>query len=152
MKTIKTNILLALLFMLTTAMSCSDDDLNTNGNDVAAIVSIVNQGTWAVSYYYDRDHEETNGFAGFTFTFEGNNTVTATNGTNTYKGTWSVTDENSNDDSPNDLDFNLAFTSPAQFLEISDDWEIIEKSATVLKLKDVSGGNGGTDFLTFTKK
>jgi hypothetical protein len=54
-------------------------------------------------------------------------------------------------DSISDLDFNLAFSSPAEFLELSDDWEIIEKSTTVIKLKDVSGGNGGTDYLTFTK-
>ena len=32
-----------------------------------------------------------------------------------------------------------------------DDYKIIEYSATVIKLKHVSGGNGGTDYLTFTK-
>jgi len=54
-------------------------------------------------------------------------------------------------DSISDLDFNIDFSSPAQFFELSDDWEIIEKSTTVIKLKDVSGGNGGIDYLTFTK-
>jgi hypothetical protein len=53
-------------------------------------------------------------------------------------------------DSISDLDFTLAFSSPAQFFELSDDWEIIEKSTTLIKLKDVSGGNGGIDYLTFT--
>ena len=38
-----------------------------------------------------------------------------------------------------------------EFEELTDDWEITEKSATVIKLRDVSGGNGGTDYLTFTK-
>nr|WP_315147929.1 hypothetical protein [uncultured Flavobacterium sp.] len=49
------------------------------------------------------------------------------------------------------MDFNIAFASPATFLELTDDWEIIERTSTVIKLKDVSGGNGGTDYLTFTK-
>ena len=80
-----------------------------------------------------------------------NNVLTASNGTNNYTGTWSITDNSSNDDSISHLDFNIEFSSPAQFEELSDDWEIIEKSTNLIKLKDVSGGNGGTDYLTFEK-
>ena len=112
---------------------------------------IVSNGTWRITYYYDTDQEETNTFNGYNFTFASGNVLMASNGTNNYAGVWSVTDSNSNDDSISDLDFNIAFTTPAQFEELTDDWEIIEKSATQIKLKDVSGGNGGTDYLTFTK-
>jgi hypothetical protein len=35
--------------------------------------------------------------------------------------------------------------------ELEEDWEITEYSSTVIKLKHVSGGNGGTDYLYFTK-
>ena len=50
-----------------------------------------------------------------------------------------------------DIDFNIFFASPADFAELSDDWEIISHSATKIELRDVSGGNGGIDLLTFEK-
>lgn len=154
---IKSSIVVVMLLVLTISSSCSssssDDNSSSNssGNTPTAVTTVVSNGTWKITYYYDTDHEETSSFAGYNFTFGASNVLTATNGTNNYSGTWSVTDSNSDDDSISDLDFNIAFSSPSQFEELSDDWEIIEKSATVIKLKDVSGGNGGTDFLTFTK-
>jgi hypothetical protein len=35
------------------------------------------------------------------------------------------------------------------FEDLNDDWDIISHSPTKIELKDVSGGNGGTDYLTF---
>lgn len=141
-----------MLFVLTTSSMCSnDDDGSTSSVNPSDVINIVNNGTWRITYYYDTDHEETSNFNGYNFTFGESNVLTASNGTNSYTGTWSVTDSNSNDDNLSDLDFNIAFSSPAQFEELTDDWEIIEKSSTSIKLKDVSGGNGGTDYLTFAK-
>ena len=153
LKKIKFSLVIAMLFVLTTSSMCSSDDDNTNPivNNPTDVINIVNNGTWRITYYYDTDHEETTNFNGYNFTFGASSVLTASNGTNNHSGTWSVTDSNSNDDSISDLDFNIAFSSPAQFEELTDDWEIIEKSTTVIKLKDVSGGNGGTDYLTFTK-
>ena len=62
---------------------------------------------WIMTYFYDRDSDETSDYNGYTFTFENSGTLTATNGTNTYTGLWSVTNSNSNDDSSNDIDFNI---------------------------------------------
>ncbi len=149
MKTINLLLICCFSFVALTAMTCEKDD--SDDNSPTALQNIALNGKWKITYYYDTDHEETNSYINYRFTFAGSNLVTATNGTTTITGTWSVTDSNSNDDSLSDLDFNLLFTSPAQFSELSDDWEVIEKSATVIKLKDVSGGNGGTDYLTFTK-
>jgi hypothetical protein len=150
---IKFSVVMAMLFVLTTSSTCSDDDDSpiSNSNNSAEVVNIVNNGTWRITYFYDTDQEETSNFNGYNFTFGANNVLTASNGTNNYTGVWSISDSNSNDDSPSDLDFIIVFNSPAQFEELSDDWDIIEKSATVIQLRDVSGGNGGTDYLTFTK-
>jgi hypothetical protein len=42
--------------------------------------------------------------------------------------------------------------APADFIDdLSDDWDILSYSATKIELIDVSGGNGGTDYLTFEK-
>ncbi len=38
------------------------------------------------------------------------------------------------------------------FEELSDDWDIISHSSTKIELIDISGGNGGTDYLTFEKQ
>ncbi|HEX8561757.1 MAG TPA: hypothetical protein VF676_02145 [Flavobacterium sp.] len=153
--------ILACIFMMTTASTCSnDDDDNSNGSssNPQPVINAVNNGTWRVTYYYDTDSEETNQFSGYDFTFGDNNVLTAANGTNTYTGTWSVTNSSGNsssrsgdDDSNSDIDFNIAFASPSNFAELSDDWDIISYSSTRIELIDVSGGNGGTDYLTFEK-
>lgn len=141
---------IALLFLL--AFACSDDD---SGSKVSkdSITSIASSGTWRITYFYDTDTDETSSFTGYNFTF-GSSALTASNGTNTYTGTWSVTDSNSNDDSMDDLHFNIMFNNPpapSSFEDLSDDWDIIEVTDTKIKLIDVSGGNGGTDYLTFEK-
>ena len=108
-------------------------------------------GSWRITNYIDSEQNKTALFAGYVFNFNSNGTVTATNGTNTYNGTWSVTDSNSNDDSISDLDFNLAFSQPASFADLSDDWDIQSQTANKIQLMDISGGNGGVDMLTFEK-
>ncbi len=77
--------------------------------------------------------------------------MNASNGSTTISRTWSVTDSNSNDDKPSDMHFNLNFNTNGNFEELNDDWEIVSQSSTKIELTDVSGGNGGTDYLTFTK-
>ena len=152
MKKNEIGFLITFFLVIIIMAACRNNNIpNTNSNNPTSIINIVNNGLWRISYYYDTDHEETNNFNGYNFTFGANNILTASNGNITNTGTWSITDSNSNDDSLSDLDFNISFGNPAQFVEISDDWEIIEKSNTVIKLKDVSGGNGGIDYLTFTK-
>ncbi|RZJ74223.1 MAG: hypothetical protein EOO45_09150 [Flavobacterium sp.] len=141
-------------------VSCSDDDnssSNNNGNDanLTEIRDAVRAGTWKISNYEDNGVNETADYSGYNFTFGPNNILTASNGTNTYTGTWSVTnDDSSSDDdnnSGNDVDFDISFNSPAILAEISDDWDIAGFNESSLMLIDVSGGNGGTDRLAFQK-
>jgi hypothetical protein len=129
------------------AVACNNDDANPSNQ--SKIENIAKSGTWRITYFYDTDKEETTNFTGYNFTF--GSTLTATNGVNTHTGTWSITDSNSNDDSMDDLHFNIAFTAPPDFEDLSDDWDIIEVTETKIKLTDVSGGGGGTDYLTFEK-
>ncbi len=147
--------LFAIVFSLGFFVACGEDDDNsddsTGTNTATSVTNTVNNGTWKITLFNDSGDDETNHFTGYNFTFGANNVLTATNGSNTYNGTWSVADSNSNDDSISDLHFYIAFTAPDNFTDLTEDWNIIEKSSTVIKLKHVSGGNGGTDYLTFTK-
>jgi hypothetical protein len=144
---------LSLIFMMNIASTCSGDDDSSSSVDATPVINTVTSGTWRVTYYFDTDSDETSDFTGYNFTFGSSNVLTATNGTNTYTGSWSVTnDDSSDDDSPSgDLDFNILFSSPANFADLSDDWDIISRTDTKIELIDVSGGNGGTDYLTFEK-
>ena len=150
-------IFLNLFAVVLLAASCdSNDDPAITATDVnaAELQSTAQDGQWRITYYFDSDKEETSDYSGYVFTFGADGTVTASNGTLEVTGTWSVTDSDSSDDSPDDssdVDFNLFFTTPADFEELSDDWDIMEYSASRIRLIDVSGGDGSTDYLTFEK-
>ena len=154
----KANLIFLNLFVVALlAVSCdSNDDPADTQADVNAseLQSTAQDGQWRVSYYFDSDKEETSDYAGYVFTFGADGTVTATNGTMEVTGTWSVTDSSSSDDDSfddSDVDFNLFFTTPVDFEELTDDWDILEYSASRIKLIDISGGDGDTDYLTFEK-
>lgn len=116
-----------------------------------SVEKTVEDGTWNISYFAEDGNVETSDFAGYTFDFSSDGTVAATNGTTTINGTWSVTKDNSNDDSSSDVDFNLSFPATNNFDDLNDDWDIVTQNDNTIELKDVSGGNGGTDLLTFSK-
>lgn len=136
--------LLGVILLSSLLFSCKKDDNNTTIS-TTNLTSTVSSGNWRITYYWDTDHEETNDFTGYSFVFNSNGTVTATKAANFINGSWST----ANDDSK--VKLILSFSTPSAFLEISDDWHTIERTDTKIKLQDISGGNGGTDFLTFEK-
>ncbi|MEN9422120.1 MAG: hypothetical protein RLZZ107_1600 [Bacteroidota bacterium] len=113
-------------------------------------------GTWIVSSYIDDGDDETNDFSTFRLDFLENGILNGTDllssNSNPYVGSWSITDSNSNDDSLDDLDFNMNFSVGNKLDDLSDDWDIISYTDTEIKLIDISGGGGGTDYLTLTKQ
>ena len=157
MKETNKNFILGFLFLTLLSASCSTDDDGSNNNDngqqIIEIVSIVEAGTWRITSFIDSGDNETSDFNGYDFTFQLNGTLSASNGSNTVAGTWSVTDSGSNDDSSDDIDFNIFFDVPDTnpFEDLNDDWDIVMYSENKIDLIDISGGNGGTDTLTFEK-
>lgn len=146
--------ILSVIMVLNVASMCSNDDdpVAPVSANPTPVINTVKDGTWRITYFYDTDTDETANFTGYIFTFGNGNVLTASNGANTYNGAWSVTNSDIYDDNPsNDLDFNISFVAPPNFEELSDDWDILERTATKVRLVDVSGGNGGTDYLTFEK-
>jgi hypothetical protein len=117
----------------------------------AVIENNVQSGSWRITSFIDSGKDETSHFIGYTFIFGNNGVLTATNGNVTHTGTWSITDGNSADDSPNDLDFNILFNLTNAFEDLNEDWHFLSQSSNRVELIHVSGGNGGTDYLTFEK-
>ena len=132
--------------------SCSQEDNLMADLNQQAVEDNLEAGSWQVTLFEDSGKDETNHFSGYEFTFADNGTLTADNGMNVVQGTWSITDSNSSDDSPDDLDFNIFFNSSNDFEELNEDWDIVSHTDMKIELIHVSGGNGGTDYLTFERK
>ena len=146
--------IISIIIVMLLFVSCSDDDSgNTNTVDLTQLTNIVEAGTWRVASFIDSGENETSDFAGYNFNFRQDGTVTASNGSRTVNGTWSVTDSNSGDDSPDDADFNLFFSVDPDddFEDLNDDWDVVSITENRIELIDISGGNGGTDNLRFEK-
>ena len=137
------------LVLLLTSCSNSSNDQSVPSQTV--IQNNVQSDSWKITYFNDSGKDETNHFSGYTFKFGANGTLIAT-GSSTQTGSWSITDSNSNDDSVDDLDVNIQFSLGNDFDDLSEDWSIVSQSTTRIELIHVSGGNGGTDYLTFEKK
>jgi hypothetical protein len=154
MKKLRLISLLALIVVFNVSSMCSDDDNSNSTADPTPVINTATSGTWRITLYQDNGVIETTNYSNYIFTFNANGVLTAAN-TTTYNGTWSVTTSNSTDDNPdNDLDFNIAFVAPAPNAftdDLTDDWDVVSYTANRIQLIDVSGGNGGTDYLTFEK-
>jgi len=131
--------------------SCSKDNTTPDMTNQLLDNTMIS-GTWSITKFIDSEKDETSHFSGYNFVFSNNGVITSTNGTNTYEGIWSITDSRSDDDdSADDLDFNIYFDLSNEFEDLNDDWDVINYSENKVELFDVSGGNGGTDYLTFEK-
>ena len=116
---------------------------NGTGN-AQELTDIMEAGSWSVASYIDSGDDETGDYSGYTLTFSMDGTASATNGTNTFNGTWSITGST-------DLDFNMDFGPDEPFEEFNDDWDVLNYTASRVELQDISGGGGGTDTLVFEK-
>ena len=121
-----------------------EDDNDDNNTPISAnFLATVQSGTWKVTYFFD-DANQTANYTAYNFTFNANGSIAVVSGTANFSGQWLAYVDDNEDT------FEIDFPS-AQLEELSDDWEIIDFSETQIRLKDVSSGNGETDFLTFTK-
>ncbi|QBA64758.1 hypothetical protein [Muriicola soli] len=139
--------------------SCSsdnnDEEMQTSSQSVEAVSNLVVSGSWTITSYVDSGTDETSDYSGYSFSFNTDGSLEAVNGTTVITGSWSVTnDDNSDDDdydSMDDVDFNIFFSAPPAFEELTDDWDIASRSSNRIELIDISGGDGSTDTLVFEK-
>lgn len=123
-----------------------ESDCQSNGSiDDTALVNALTNGDWYITYFFD-DTDETADFADYVFNFASDNTATATDISGATNGSWSTT---SGDDT--ELGLNLNFGTGISLDELADDWDVLEVTNDIIRLKDVSGGDGSEDFLTFER-
>lgn len=108
---------LFLFFISVTLFSCSDKKENSpSGN--------IKEGTWRVAYYWDQKDETAN-FSGYALMFGDGGVLMAHKGAIMISGTWSETSTK----------IIINFTDPV-LSELNNDWLIVEKSSSFIKLKD----------------
>lgn len=130
----KTKILIALL-ALGMLVACKKKTIRSIENDMS-------DGTWKISLFQEDGFNETSDYEIYTFNFENNGSVIASNNGFSVTGSWNVGKDDGH------VEFNL--TLPIPLDDLSDDWEVVSNSSTKLELKDVSG-DGSVDYLTFIK-
>ena len=133
---------IAFLFLLTELFSCSKNDSSSQNQNVNN--QQLQQGSWKITNFWDKDHDETAAFSSYQITFNNDGSVSAVSGGTTVTGTWST----GTDDSQPKL---ILFFSTSPFSEINDDWHITSQTDNLIQLEDVSGGNGTTELLTLEK-
>lgn len=128
------------LLVIALFSSCKKDDSTSSPSSTNSI----QQGQWKITSYIDSGNNETSHYTGYAFVFASGGVVTATKQGSSVNGSWS----SGTDDSQ--LKLYLTFTA-TPFSELNDDWHIVQQTSSLIQLEDVSGGNGGTDYLTFEK-
>ncbi len=132
------------LLVFATFASCTTGDDNSGGGGGNTVTPAA--GQWKVSYFYDKK-DETSNYTGYTFEFGSDGSLSASNGGQTWPGTW----QTGIDDSANKFLIDFTGTIPSALTELEEDWLIIKIEDTSMHFEHTSGGNGDTDVLKFTK-
>lgn len=109
--------------------------------DISQFEEDLTTGVWYVDYFFD-DYDETDNYTGYEFSFALDGTAQTVKAGVTTAGTWALVD---------DFKFDLFFGTNSPLDELDEDWEILEATAEIIKLKHISGSDGSTDFLTFSR-
>lgn len=154
MKNIKLSIALSIAFAILLS-SCSKEEDATVDNvaEIQEVQSTMQTGNWRITNLNDSGEDETADFTDYTFTFAEDGTITATNGTTTQTGTWSVINDRDDDDTQDDIEFNILFSvsDTSDFEDLNDDWDIVSISDTKIELIDLGDANEAPERLTFER-
>lgn len=130
------------LLLLAAFVSCQKSDDNPSGGNNQTPAP----GQWKVTYFFDKQDETAN-YAGYTFDFGADGSLTASNGNQSWTGTW----QTGIDDSADKFLIDFTGVVPSALSELEEDWRIISMNDNFMHFEHTSGGNGDTDVLKFTK-
>ncbi len=127
----KTTFLSTCIFVFCmTALSCSPDDdqspSNTNNTQV-----LTQGGTWKVTWYWDKDKDETNDFSGYSFNFQSSGAFESVKNGTTATGTWNT----GSDDGSQRLVISSG-SAAKPLSDLDDNWIIVSMTDTKIELKD----------------
>ncbi len=110
--------------------SCTKEDKTTV--TPGSTISTATPGTgWSLTLFTEPGENKTSHFAGYTFDFAADGTMTAVKGGMTVTGTW----KQYPDDGKTKFAITLS-TTDVRLMELNDAWELVSKSASFISLKD----------------
>jgi hypothetical protein len=123
-----------------------DDDNDYNDDDVddSDLRQVLLDGLWEITKFMDEE-DETAIFNGYIFDFFENGVVEASKNGQGFRGEWTTYGDDGT------LELELFFGDEYPLAEIVDDWDIIEFDGNIIKLEDISGGDGSVEYLTFER-
>ena len=127
--------------LFTSCDKIGDDNSSSGGNNVTPA-----DGLWKVSYFFDKK-DETSDYATYTFQFNSDGSLKASNGSLSWSGAWRT----GFDDSKNKFDIDFNGTVPSALSELEEDWLIVHMKDDFMHFEHRSGGDGDTDVLHFSK-
>lgn len=139
-------ILIPIFLVLLVVSSCDTGGSSSSTADPQTLINSAKQGTWRISNYNHSGVNEASNFTGYNFTFSVTNVLSASNGTNTYVGTWSVVADDSQTN-PTGLKFNITIANPTEFASLSKAWIVASYNGSTIYLTE----SNSSDVLVFTK-
>ena len=133
---------LPLLLLSFVGFTACDHNASSNNNNTVT----PSAGAWKVTYFFDKQ-DETSNYSNYTFEFGANGSLSATNGGQSYTGTWAM----GIDDSADKFLIDFSSAVPSSLSDLEEDWRIIKIEANAMHFEHTSGGNGDTDVLKFGK-
>ena len=128
--------------LVTLTVACKKDsaDPSSNSNNP------VTPGTYIITLFTDNsDGNITSQYAAYTFQFNSDNTITASNGVANTTGAWSQRNAHENEAAKLDISFN---DGPLEKLDKG--WEVISITSTTISLRD--DDTSSNEALTFQKQ
>lgn len=125
----------------------SDCEGDGGGDDpeAAALAAALTDGVWYVNNYFD-DIDRTDLFCDYAFEFGADGSADAANGDGVTPGEWEIIVDDEG------LALFLNFGDSAPLEEIFNDWEVVEFDENIIRLRDISGGDGSEDILVFGRE
>lgn len=142
--------LMLLLVVTSGSMMTSCKKAKKTEKKLEELNATIKTGNWHISKFIDSGQDELSHFSGYTFVFGNDGILTANNGINVYVGTWEIT-ASSLDDSEGNYHLNISFNYDNYFKDLTEDWTFLSHDDVQIVTQHISGGNGGTDYLTFNK-
>lgn len=129
---------------------CDEDDDNDHNDDDeeepddSELFTELVKGEWVISYFFN-DTDKTSDFTNYNFTFNADGTALADDGTNQISGTWEGKAENG------EQELKLKFGETSLFIQLEDDWDVLEFDGKVIKLMDEDTVEGSKRFLSLER-
>ena len=107
-------------------VGCTTDPVNPNPQNP----QISSDAAWRVTWYWDKDKDETSDYAQYTFYFRSNGQFEALQNSTATTGTWRITSS----DGTQRLVISTSTSKPLS--NLNDDWVILESGDQIIRLKD----------------